>query len=252
MDDIRFNGNLDFVFHNVGFVSVVRNQGHTYEYKDGKPRYSFIYLQNGEMDYSFPRERKTVKIKKGSFVFIPKGIPYKAAYLKDNTVVKIIVFDISAKRLPPFFKSFLVGYSPNIAAAFHSLSGISARNAIYLTSKIYEILFYAEASSLNVPQKYQKLNPALHEVNFKYYESKSLAYYAELCKMSQSNFRKLFKEYTGETFISYRNILRISIAKEMIDSGEFTVSEAAYAVGFNNMSFFYDVYKRYTQNQFLK
>lgn len=247
MEDIRFNGNLDFDFHNAGFVSVSRNRGHTYEYKNGKARYSFIYLQSGEMEYFFPCEKKTVKINEGSFLFIPKDIPYKAAYLKDDTVIKIIVFDVSAKRLPPFFKSFLLEHSPDIAVAFHSISGMNARNAIYLTSKIYEILFYAEAASHSVPKKYKKLNPALREVKLKYYENKNLAYYAELCKMSQSNFRRLFKEYTGETFIAYRNALRISVAKEMIDSGEFTVSEAAYAAGFNNMSFFYDIYKRYTR-----
>ena len=62
--------------------------------------------------------------------------------------------------------------------------------------------------------------------------------------MSESNFRKLFKEYTGKSPIEYRNLIRISEVKKMIDSGEFTVSEAAYLVGFNNMSFFYEVYNK--------
>ena len=31
----------------------------------------------------------------------------------------------------------------------------------------------------------------------------------------------------------------------MIDSGEFTITEAAYLVGFNNMSFFYEVFNKY-------
>ncbi len=248
MNDVRFNGNLDFSFHNAGFVSVRRNRGYTYEYKNGKARYSFIHLQSGEMDYFFEHGKTTVKIKEGDFLFIPKDIPYKAEYLKDNTVVKIIVFDISAKKLPSVFTRPHYEKSPEIAVAFHSISGVNARNAIYLTSKIYEIMYYAEAALHNIPKKYKKLNPALREVKLKYNENKSSAYYADLCKMSQSNFRKLFKEYTGKTFIEYRNALRISVAKEMLDSGEFTVSEAAYIVGFNNMSFFYEMYKRCTQS----
>ncbi len=103
MEDIRFNGNLDFRFHNVGFVSVLRNNGYTYEYKNGKARYSFIYVENGEMDYYFEHDKKTLKIKNGSFLFIPKKIPYKSTYLKDNTVIKIIVFDVIAKKTSCIF-----------------------------------------------------------------------------------------------------------------------------------------------------
>ena len=47
------------------------------------------------------------------------------------------------------------------------------------------------------------------------------------------------------TLCEYRNLIRISEAKRMIDSGEFTVIESAYLTGFNNMSFFYEVYNRY-------
>ena len=65
--------------------------------------------------------------------------------------------------------------------------------------------------------------------------------------MSESNFRKLFKEYTGKSLIEYRNLIRISEAKKMIESREFTVAEAAYTVGFNNMSFFYEVYNKYIE-----
>ena len=63
-----------------------------------------------------------------------------------------------------------------------------------------------------------------------------------MCGISESNFRKSFKEYKGVSPIEYRNIIRCREVKKMLDSGEFTVSEAAYLTGFNNMSFFYKVY----------
>ena len=69
-----------------------------------------------------------------------------------------------------------------------------------------------------------------------------------MCNMSETNFRKLFKEFTGKTPIEYRNMLRITEVCKMIESGEYTVSEAAYATGFNNMAFFYEVYNRYRKN----
>ena len=76
-----------------------------------------------------------------------------------------------------------------------------------------------------------------------------LSYYAGMCNMSESNFRKIFKECTGKSPIEFRNMLRIEEAKKLIDSGEFTVEEAAWYVGFNNMSFFYELYRRSDQNE---
>ena len=42
------------------------------------------------------------------------------------------------------------------------------------------------------------------------------------------------------------DLIRLN-AKKMIESREFTVAEAAYTVGFNNMSFFYEVYNKYIE-----
>ena len=96
-----------------------------------------------------------------------------------------------------------------------------------------------------MPKKYQKIILAVNEIENSYQEDKKVLYYADKCNMSESNFRKLFKEYTGKTPIEYRNFIRLSVFQKLMESGEFTVSEAAYLVGFNNMSFFYDVYNRY-------
>ena len=53
------------------------------------------------------------------------------------------------------------------------------------------------------------------------------------------------EEYTGKSPIEYRNDIRISMFEKLMESREFTVSEAAYLVGFNNMSFFYETYNKY-------
>ena len=90
---------------------------------------------------------------------------------------------------------------------------------------------------------------SLNEIKEFYFQNKKLSYYSDLCYMSESNFRKLFKEYTGKSPIEYRNYIRISEAKKMIDSGEFTVTETAYLTGFNNMSFFYELYHRWEKNE---
>lgn len=77
-----------------------------------------------------------------------------------------------------------------------------------------------------------------------YFENVRISEYAEELGMSESNFRKLFKERLGMSPIEYRNLIRIREAQKMILSGECTVQEAAYLAGFNNMSFFYETYKK--------
>lgn len=109
---------------------------------------------------------------------------------------------------------------------------------------LYQLFYLTQYKDLKIPPKHRQIIPAVKEMNSKFYENKHILYYAELCNMSVSNFRRLFKEYTNQSPIEYRNMLRIQAVKKMLDSGEFTVSEAALNAGFNNMSFFYEIYRK--------
>jgi AraC-like DNA-binding protein len=113
---------------------------------------------------------------------------------------------------------------------------------------LYEILYHFQKRNYGTPKKYQGITCAIKEINENYRENHKILYYAQMCNMSESNFRKLFREYTGKSPIEYRNNIRISAFEKLMESREFTVSEAAYLVGFNNMSFFYDTYNKYKNN----
>lgn len=54
-----------------------------------------------------------------------------------------------------------------------------------------------------------------------------------------------FKKITGQTLVSYLNSYRCKKASEFIQEGK-NVSEAAMLCGFNNMSFFTKVFKKYS------
>lgn len=244
MEDIRFDGKLDCKIDNIGYVSVSRNENFIFEYKAGKDRYSFIYVENGELEYSFTKSKNIIKIDKGTLLFVPKKLPYKTKYLKQNTIIKIILFDIIAENLPLYLTTPFSQKSPDISAVFASISNLNMRNILFLSSKIYALIYHMQNDNLIISKKYMQILPAVNEIKQAYFENKKISYYAEMCHMSESNFRLLFKQYTGKSPIEYRNLIRISEAKKMIDSGEFTVSEAAYLTGFNNMSFFYDVYNK--------
>ena len=58
---------------------------------------------------------------------------------------------------------------------------------------------------------------------------------------------RVFKKATNMTVFEYINNYRVTMAMGMLRSGK-TVSEAAKMCGFNNMSFFTKIFKRYTGN----
>lgn len=247
MEEIRFDGKLRYIINDIGFVNVLRNKDFRFNVKNGKNVYTISYVVNGNMNYFFYQTGKSLTVKEGELLFIPKHYPYNATYTADSTVIKGLTFDIISDSLPAIFTASFHKSGTAFADVFESLSGERLNSISYLASKIYELLYLLEKETSTVPDKFRKIIPAVNEIRRNFADNRKISYYADMCYMSESNFRKLFREYTGKSFIEYRNLIRISKARAMIDSGEFTVGEAAYATGFNNMSFFYEVLNKYVK-----
>ena len=245
MDDIRYLGKLDYRIGNVSFINVTRNANFTFEFKKGKKNYSLIYVQNGELDYVFKNFEESIHISKGDMLFVPKKLPYKTTYLSDNTQIKIIGFDCSFQSQDNLYKAPFLKKSSEISSVFNQCSALSGRNSLFLFSKVYELLYILQKFDTPKDKKHEKILPAVDEIRKNFSHNNPILYYADLCDMSESNFRKLFKEYTGFSPIEFRNRIRIAEVKKLTDSGEYSISEAAYMVGFNNMSFFYETYNKH-------
>lgn len=243
MDDIRYLGKLNYKIGNVGFVSVLRKKDFIFEFKKGKKQFSFIFVESGRLEYSFKDGNKLL-ISKGDTLFIPKKLPYKTTYLEDNTKIKIITFDCTFYEEVEDFKTPFVKNDDRFSSAFLKCTEEKSRNALFLFSKLYEILYIMQTLTLPEEKKYRKILPAVEELRTKFYENQKISYYASLCNMSESNFRKLFKEYTSLSPLDFRNHIRMDEVKKMTASGEYSVSEAAFKAGFNNMSFFYELYRK--------
>ncbi len=246
MKRICFEKTFDYLINNIGYVNVLRNAGYCSSFQKGKCRYTFVFVTSGEMNYYFPNKKNSVILKKGTILFIPKEYPYIATYTKNNTVANVLTFEMFDEKFPEHFQSPMV---KTLTSYVDFSNTVNSNNEIFLLSKIYELLNLIKNKDNSISDKYRRILPAIDDIQQNYHENNHVSYYADMCCMSESNFRKIFKEYTGLSFIDFRNRIRALKAKSMIESGEFKVSEAARLNGFNNMSFFYEIYNKYSEEK---
>ncbi|MDR0943276.1 MAG: response regulator [Ruminococcus sp.] len=67
---------------------------------------------------------------------------------------------------------------------------------------------------------------------------------AQLFGYNSAYLGKVFHKYTGETFNNYLDGIRIGEAKRLLESGEFKVYEIAEMVGFSNINYFHNKFKK--------
>ncbi|HMM02362.1 MAG: AraC family transcriptional regulator [Prevotella sp.] len=67
---------------------------------------------------------------------------------------------------------------------------------------------------------------------------------ADQLNMSYSNFRKIFKEYTGFAPSQYIQELKIQKSKELLTNTMIPVKEIAYMMGFENQEYFFTAFKK--------
>lgn len=69
---------------------------------------------------------------------------------------------------------------------------------------------------------------------------------AEQLHLNLSYFSCLYKQQTGETFISYVIKEKMNRAKEMLDHTNKTVDEIADLLGYDSKSYFFKTFKKYS------
>ena len=92
-------------------------------------------------------------------------------------------------------------------------------------------------------QDYLVIKAAVEFINKHYKENLSIKLYADECNLSESYFRKKFREYFGKSPIDYRNQLRFAEAKRLYQNN-YTTQEIAENLGFYDSGYMLKLYKR--------
>ena len=113
---------------------------------------------------------------------------------------------------------------------------------------VYSILISilsAETKSYSSSEKRRKIAPALEYISLHYKEKITNDNLAEVSKISNVYFRKIFTEIMGMSPITYINNFKISKAKEMLKSDYGSLTDLALSLGYPNLYTFSRDFKKY-------
>ena len=219
-------------------------------------------------------EEKHIQVQAGQVLFIPRGmyfisdlLPQKGSfqsllfYFDDDVIQDFLsqtkVKEISRKSLPDHL---IFPLHPNLELFTQSLldiySGKAFQDKKFLRLKILELMFLLNASmdeqkfanflfQLSLPKK-RNIRPFM-EKNFD--KPLKIEDYAYLTGRSLSTFRRDFKSYFAQTPQQWIKEKRMEKALNVIEEREVSVTELAYEVGYENISYFIKEFKqRYGQS----
>lgn len=220
------------------------------------PNYDLFYVWNGEGTVWL--NRKPYHVSKGHcFLFRPGDETLATHNPQDPLVITYIHFDISVEpqlipkrhrvlENPIHFESLLTRY---VRLFLIQTFGAEIEGKLILKQLMIHLL-REEQEKEGIRDTSQSLMETIQEIaNYiqqhpaKQHTIESLAARANL---SERYFSQKFKQIIGHTVKSYIIYSRIKRAEHLLHNSGMTVTETAYALGYNDLHFFSRQFKQYT------
>ena len=209
-----------------------------------------LVLIDGARHFIFDDGREFMT-KRNDLVYLPKGCSYVVHSCEAGGCYAInfqllneapdpVPFVFPTKHSEKFRENFRVSES-----AWKSKKTFGyERCAQMLYAIIYDLK--QEMNAEYMPKsKTVQIEPALSYISEHYtFENISVAHLAELCRISEVYLRRIFHSTFGMSPLQYINHMKLSRARELIRSGECSVSEAASMSGFFDDSYFSREFKK--------
>ena len=162
---------------------------------------------------------------------------------------------VRAGFLSPTKPIYHIGFSDDIVSLYKKAYETAIREAAYsqqvlagLVNHIIGVMYSMERNiELNRNQGHvDMVNRARLRIRENLESSLTIQQVAEDLGVSYSNFRKLFKEYTGISPATYQQDLRLQRAKELLSTTDMSVKEIAYRLNFESPDYFSAKFKAKT------
>lgn len=242
--------NFDFSVKTVNLACFVPDGLGVSVHEDRKDHGFALSLSDDTKTYFFDNHT-SLSVPKGCLIYLPKGSSY-VVNTKNSGNCYCINFDLfNNNYLAPFIwqtknmRSFKIQFE----AAEHAWRTKNYAYQEKCRSELYALLYELkkESRSEYIPKRKQRqLEPAILKIHKEYTEGKlHVPELAALCKMSESNFRKLFSSVYGTSPIKYINSLCLSRAADLLRSNMYSVKETMEMSGFTDEAYFSRIFKTY-------
>ena len=207
---------------------IIKYEGETY------------YINNGKKIYSNNEH----------IVLLPKGCSYKWECIKKGHFISI-EFDsdfcsdqIISIKYPHFEKilKYFLAYNHDLITNYDSKELLKIK---YAYDVLCEIVNYLQSNSYIDKTAKNSINSVLEYININYHEHITNEILASKTKYGTSHFRKLFTEIVGISPLQYVTKVRMEKAKELLYSDTNKISEIAELLGFENVYYFSNTFKKY-------
>lgn len=203
-----------------------------------RPFYALSFRIEG--DAVFESKGISIKAQSGDLMLCPKNCAYNIDGGKENLI--IVHFDTNAK-LPESLKKLSVSNPEIFERDFSRLYSAWSSKRIGFEHEckyiLYKIFMNMERETAEISNNTDQISHAIDYIHEQFYDRDiSISHLAKLCSMSDTYFRRLFKDRFGVTPLKYINNLRTSRAIELLQSGYYTVTETAEKCGFENVYYF--------------
>ncbi len=233
--------------------------GASFDFLTKRKLYGLVYVLDGELEYTFTGGEKT-RVSKGDTYLLTPESSYSASCISECRHYTVN-FTLQAQKnfgdaVDSFFECTrmtqlsrdLPSLKPQFEKLFSTWSKKGAGYRIIAMSQLYELLFHFINTSGpdEIRDVRRKISPAIEYIEEHHSENFSVSFLASLCCLSTSYFRHLFILAMNQSPIEYRNELRILHAKDMLSQGFYSVTETAFACGFDDTNYFSRFFKKAT------
>ncbi len=221
-----------------------------------KPYNTLVYYYSCNAKYTFPNHPPVVAVP-GNIIYIPANTPYEIVNYNTHhptpgsVKIEFGMYDSDGEEFVVADKltNLEFNYPKYIGEKFFQMANLYSapiKPLMNITAIFYDILHSLSltAHMHNLSQnEFTTIMEGIRYIENDSEQTKSIVEIAEMCHVSASYFRSLFKKYSGLSPTDYRIAKKIERAKELITNDKMTVTEVAYKLNFKNVPYFSRLFK---------
>lgn len=225
--------------------------------KEPRQTSAFVFAAGCNLEYTLT-SGKVLNAERGKIVYIPQGAVYTTRFrdtAKNLTGTVLIEFAAELSDGEPFI------FYPDVTVLHCNSEKISE----YFSEMVDLFMLPIPAPALEksllfrmlalIGGEEKKTNLRLREFasiadGIMYMENntnqeKSIEEIAEMCHVSPSCFRRLFRKYSGVSPVRYQINVKLTHAKRLLQTNTMSVSEISDALGFYDTAYFSKLFKKH-------